>query len=63
MFQNFHEGLGDAVPPFDPTYKYQPKTSLYEKRPDKKLRAPAWCDRVLWHAKNIGHVRQLSYDR
>lgn len=33
---------------FKPTYKYQPGTDLYEQRPDKKLRAPAWCDRILW---------------
>ena len=63
VFQAFNEGLGDNVPPFAPTYKYQPKTSIYEKRPDKKLRAPAWCDRILWHAKNEERVSQLSYDR
>ena len=33
---------------FDPTYKFQPGTSIYEQRPDKKKRFPAWCDRILW---------------
>ncbi len=33
---------------FRPTYKFQPGTSTYEQRPEKKLRAPAWCDRILW---------------
>ena len=48
---------------FAPTYKFQPNTDLYECRPDKKLRAPAWCDRVLWHSKNLSHVQQLNYLR
>lgn len=25
---------------------------MYEQRPDKKLRAPAWCDRILWRVSN-----------
>ena len=33
---------------FLPTYKYIPHTDDYDRRPDKKMRAPAWCDRVLW---------------
>jgi inositol polyphosphate 5-phosphatase INPP5B/F len=61
VFQGFQEGFGDEVPPFEPTYKFQPKTSLYERRPDKKLRAPAWCDRILWLAKKFDHIEQLSY--
>lgn len=44
VFQGFEEGKIM----FQPTYKFQPKTELYERRPDKKLRAPAWCDRILW---------------
>ena len=58
-FQEFEEG----VLSFQPTYKYQPGTDLYEERPDKKLRAPAWCDRVLWSAQEQTHVTQLSYTR
>lgn len=61
-FVNFREG-GErgATPPFAPTYKFQPGTSLYERRPDKKFRAPAWCDRILWRAKAWEHVQPLSY--
>jgi phosphatidylinositol-bisphosphatase len=62
VFQNFREGFNGTTPPFEPTYKFQPKTSLYERRPDKKLRAPAWCDRILWFAKDFDHVVQETYD-
>jgi inositol polyphosphate 5-phosphatase INPP5B/F len=48
---------------FRPTYKYQPGTDVYEQRPDKKLRAPAWCDRILWLAQDPKHVQQLTYTR
>eukprot|EP00956_Cyclotella_meneghiniana_P019872 scaffold34547_cov69-Cyclotella_meneghiniana.AAC.4 len=59
VFQDFEEGPLT----FKPTYKYQPGTDLYEQRPDKKLRAPAWCDRILWLAQDPGHVAQLNYLR
>mmetsp|Transcript_12566 Transcript_12566/g.24530 ORF Transcript_12566/g.24530 Transcript_12566/m.24530 type:complete len:787 (+) Transcript_12566:2-2362(+) len=59
VFQDFEEGPLT----FQPTYKYQPGTDLYEQRPDKKLRAPAWCDRILWLAQEPGHVAQLNYTR
>lgn len=36
---------------------------LYEERPDKKRRAPAWCDRVLWRTKDAGHVTCVRYSR
>ena len=39
------QGFNESPLFFPPTYKYQPNTDLYECRPDKKLRAPAWCDR------------------
>lgn len=45
---------------FMPTYKYQPGTSVYERRPEKKLRAPAWCDRILYKTKEPIDV--LLYD-
>ena len=61
VFQDFREGFEEVTPPFGPTYKFEPKTSKYERRPDKKFRAPAWCDRILWHAKDFAHVKQLSY--
>lgn len=46
VFAGFQEGrLG-----FPPTYKYIPGVlpQEYDRRPDKKMRCPAWCDRVLW---------------
>ncbi|TMW68020.1 hypothetical protein Poli38472_007692 [Pythium oligandrum] len=58
VFQGFEEGPIS----FAPTYKFQAGTSVYEKRPEKKLRAPAWCDRILWRAKIPGHVSLLHYD-
>lgn len=59
VFQGFKEGVLN----FPPTYKYQPGTDKYEQRPDKKLRAPAWCDRVLWSSQETSHVKQLTYER
>jgi len=59
-FETFEEGMLNFVP----TYKYQPGTDVFEQRPDKKLRAPAWCDRILWMAQeDPSHVQQLSYSR
>ena len=43
-FHGFEEG--DTC--FKPTYKYIPGERGYDRRPEKKLRLPAWCDRVLW---------------
>jgi inositol polyphosphate 5-phosphatase INPP5B/F len=48
---------------FPPTYKYQPGTEMYEQRPDKKLRAPAWCDRILYSSVIENTIQQLSYGR
>jgi phosphatidylinositol-bisphosphatase len=59
VFQKFQEGELN----FLPTYKYQPGTELYEQRPDKKLRAPAWCDRILWMVQDRNHLKQLDYSR
>jgi inositol polyphosphate 5-phosphatase INPP5B/F len=60
VFENFNEGYLS----FPPTYKYQPGTDVYDQRPDKKLRAPAWCDRILWRAQeDPAHAEQLSYGR
>lgn len=36
---------------------------MYEERPDKKRRAPAWCDRVLWRTRDAGHVTSVRYSR
>ena len=61
VFQSFIEG--DLT--FAPTYKYQPNTNHYERRPEKKIRAPAWCDRILYKVKNkkFLDVKQLNYFR
>ncbi|CAM9504238.1 unnamed protein product [Laminaria digitata] len=48
---------------FAPTYKYQPGTQVYEERPEKKRRAPAWCDRVLWRTRDEDHVASVLYSR
>jgi len=45
---------------FAPTYKYIPGTSQYDRRPDKKKRVPAWCDRIQWIGQG---VEQLTYRR
>ncbi|KAG3100632.1 hypothetical protein PI125_g14679 [Phytophthora idaei] len=54
-------GFEEGPLAFPPTYKFQAGTSEYEKRPEKKLRAPAWCDRVLWKAKNPSDVKLRCY--
>ncbi|GMH70934.1 hypothetical protein TrRE_jg13140 [Triparma retinervis] len=60
---NVFQGFSESILSFPPTYKYQPNTDLYECRPDKKLRAPAWCDRVLWHEADSGTVDCQVYER
>ena len=49
VFQGFVEGPIT----FPPTYKFQQGTDIYERRKEKKLRAPAWCDRVLWRRYEV----------
>ena len=46
-FNGFEEGILN----FKPTYKYIPGEDNYDDRPDKKMRAPAWCDRILWSCR------------
>jgi inositol polyphosphate 5-phosphatase INPP5B/F len=58
-FQGFEEGHINFVP----SYKYQPGTDIFDQRPEKKLRAPAWCDRILWMAQEPRHVQQMTYNR
>ena len=60
VFQNFSEG--ELC--FGPTYKFQPGTGEYDRRPEKKVRAPAWCDRILWRGHtSLDAVNQLLYSR
>ncbi len=58
-------GFSEGPLTFRPTYKFQVGTSLYEARPEKKLRPPAWCDRILWRTSpgvtSPRHWRQLYY--
>ena len=51
----------DLVTNFLPTYKYEPGTDIYDQRPEKKLRAPAWTDRILW--RPAPNSKCLSYDK
>lgn len=56
-FRGFLEGEIN----FLPTYKFQQGTDVYERRKEKKLRAPAWCDRVLWKSHIENDVTLLTY--
>ncbi|CAM9194753.1 unnamed protein product [Ectocarpus sp. 8 AP-2014] len=74
-FRGFHEAPID----FPPTYKYAAGTDDYDTRNDKKFRAPAWCDRILFWTSGgdngtdstvpdvktatAGSVRQHAYRR
>ena len=56
IFNQFIEGIIT----FPPTYKFIANTNLYDNRPDKKLRMPAWCDRILWYKSK--HIKQIQYN-
>jgi inositol polyphosphate 5-phosphatase INPP5B/F len=60
---NIFVGFEEGKIIFPPTYKFQPNTSHYEQRPDKKLRAPPWCDRILWKSNQYikESMKQLAY--
>ena len=53
MFYGFCEGALC----FPPTYKYEVGHDKYA----SKQRAPAWCDRILWRARQGVHVQQTFY--
>ncbi len=57
-------GFAEGPLHFKPTYKYEPgKSDTYDTRNPKKIRAPAWCDRVLWrHASDMSRVCLLAYN-
>ena len=46
LYAGFCEGPID----FYPTYKYTPGSTEYQGLEGKKLRAPAWCDRILFRS-------------
>jgi hypothetical protein len=52
-WQGWHE---EAIS-FAPTYKFIAGTSAYDRRPHKKKRFPAWCDRILSKGEDVRQVR------
>ena len=58
VFHHFHEGITN----FQPTYKYEPGTDVFDQRPGKKVRAPAYCDRILWKINDNTSIEQIYYD-
>ncbi|GJJ07860.1 hypothetical protein Clacol_002066 [Clathrus columnatus] len=46
---------------FAPTYKYDRRSDTYDS--SEKKRAPAWCDRILWHCRDSSRIRNLHYRR
>mmetsp|Transcript_19923 Transcript_19923/g.39110 ORF Transcript_19923/g.39110 Transcript_19923/m.39110 type:complete len:883 (-) Transcript_19923:504-3152(-) len=54
-------GFKEGEIQFLPTYKFQTGTNQYDRRPEKKTRAPAYCDRVLWREVNGAAARILQY--
>lgn len=60
--RNVFKGFREGKIKFQPTYKYQPGTDIYERRPKKKKRFPAWCDRILWlRTEHQDDIKQLYY--
>jgi len=58
---NVFVGFKEAEIQFLPTYKFQTGTNQYDRRPEKKIRAPAYCDRILWREVNDSKARILRY--
>lgn len=48
---------------FMPTYKYIQGTDVYDQRVEKKIRPPAWCDRILYHSKTKDPLIACFYGR
>ncbi|XP_057804814.1 type IV inositol polyphosphate 5-phosphatase 9-like isoform X1 [Salvia miltiorrhiza] len=60
VFEEWHEELIE----FAPTYKYDRNSDDYygsdHKIKVKRMRAPAWCDRIIWFGKGL---KQIQYNR
>ena len=56
IFHNFYEGQLN----FLPTYQFIPGTNSYDQRIDKKMRCPAWCDRILWRIGKNYHKNYVN---
>ncbi|XP_048330297.2 type IV inositol polyphosphate 5-phosphatase 9 isoform X2 [Ziziphus jujuba] len=58
------QGWNEEEINFPPTYKYNPNSEVYfgcdHKRKPQKIRAPAWCDRIIWCGKGL---KQDQYNR
>ncbi|KAF6748564.1 Endonuclease/exonuclease/phosphatase [Ephemerocybe angulata] len=54
-------GFSEGPITFLPTYKYDPRSDEYDT--SEKRRHPAWCDRILWKAREADRMQQLSYKR
>ena len=54
-------GFSEGPITFMPTYKYDPRSNEYDS--SEKRRLPAWCDRVLWRARDGSRVQQQHYRR
>lgn len=58
---NAFVGFSEAKIAFCPTYKYDKNSNNYVSL--DKGRSPAWCDRILWRAREGGDVSCLRYTR
>jgi inositol polyphosphate 5-phosphatase INPP5B/F len=61
---NVFQGFEEAPLTFLPSYKFIAGTDVYDTRPERKLRPPAWCDRVLWKdqtLEGLGAVTPKAY--
>ncbi|XP_042016776.1 type IV inositol polyphosphate 5-phosphatase 9-like isoform X1 [Salvia splendens] len=60
VFEEWNEGIIE----FPPTYKYEQNLDDYygsgHKGKVKRMRAPAWCDRIIWFGKGL---KQIQYNR
>lgn len=54
--------VGFTEPPitFPPTYKYIRGSSQYDDRKEKKIRAPSWCDRILYCLHDASSSTEVS---